>query len=434
MNWTIKSQRDGYLYKIWRKQTPWMLYNQMRHVHAHNRAGVPSDQPVIIAANHPTAFVDPVMIGRFVYPYLYNMTRGDIFRKYWARRIMNEINMFPVFRTRDGYTEADRNDGVFEFCIEKLINRRALTLFVEGMHHADKRINPLQKGIARIAFPAYAQHNLEDLVIIPIGCSYWYSDRVRDVAFFNVGTPIAIKDYSATYQTSPAAATKRLCDDITTALRSLAFHISDPDDDDLAEYLLELHRSDHPQAAFPHTTYNDLAFRGEKAVLDRLNQLDPAVKTDLGAKCDSYFNDLKKHNLTDGGLMNPQWMARPRILILLIGFVPFLFGWLGHAPVEALAAWVTNNKIKKREFKSSIYMGIEHFGGILWYQTWIILALIVWKPVLIGLALLWPLCGAWSLVWRDLWGDFTAAWRASRHPERTQLMAKRAVIRSIFEA
>jgi glycerol-3-phosphate O-acyltransferase / dihydroxyacetone phosphate acyltransferase len=430
MNWNLRHQSDGILYPLLERLTPWMLFNHFRQVHVYNRNVVPSDAPAIIAANHPTAFLDPVVIGSFAPPPLYNMTRGDIFRKPLMRKIFEHIDMFPVYRSRDGFTEADRNDGVFDFCVEKMRQHRVVTLFVEGMHHADKRIATIQKGFARIAFPAYERYQLDTLQIVPVGCSYWTSDQPRDVVYCNYGQPIFIRDYWELYQSQPAAAIKKLCDDIADRLRDLAFHIEDPQDDDLAELLLTLHRSDHAQTIWPHTRYTDTAFRGEKAVLDRLNALDSATKQALKGGAESYFNVLKKNNITDGGLMNPSWMRPVRTLWLILGFLPFVWGWLGHKPLEILAGWVTNNKIKKREFKSSIYLGIEHFGGLFWYFLWIIVGFVSMKPLWIALALLLPICGAWSLVYRDMAREWIEAWRAKRHPQREALLRQRATIQA----
>ena len=85
-------------------------------IHLHNRKGVPANKPVLIASNHPTAFIDPLFFCIFFDPPVYNMTRGDIFRKPFFRKLLEHCNMFPVYRQRDGYDKRDRNDEVFEYC------------------------------------------------------------------------------------------------------------------------------------------------------------------------------------------------------------------------------------------------------------------------------------------------------------------------------
>jgi hypothetical protein len=80
--------------------------------------------------------------------------------------------MFPVYRKKDGYGERDRNDEVFDYVKGKLLEGVAVNIFVEGEHHLDKRVLPMQKGIARIAFGTYQDHRLDDLQIVPVGCNY----------------------------------------------------------------------------------------------------------------------------------------------------------------------------------------------------------------------------------------------------------------------
>jgi glycerol-3-phosphate O-acyltransferase / dihydroxyacetone phosphate acyltransferase len=429
MKWSLRHQSEGILYTFFERFTPWMLINHCRSVHVHNRQAVATDAPVLIAANHPTAFVDPVVIGRYAHPPIYNMTRGDIFEKKRPRRILRAFNMFPVFRSRDGYTDQHRNDEVFDFCVEKMAQKRVVGMFVEGMHHADKRIGPIQKGLARIAFPAYEQHRLDDLQVLPVGVAYWYTDRPRDVVFCNFGQPLYLRDYWAEYQTAPAAATKRLCDDIRTALQRLAFHINDPADDDLAEYLLALHRSEHPIPIYPTTHYSNHFFLGEKAVLDRLNALPATEKQALRGRVEMYFKQLKINELTDFGLRNPQAASGLRGVGLLLGALPALLGCLGHLPLEYLAEWVTRTKIKKREFKSSIYLGVEHFGGLVWYGLWLLVSLFTFNPFWIALAGLLPVLGVFSLWYRDVLADFWSARKARRHALRSTLLAQRAELR-----
>ncbi|MBK6997471.1 MAG: hypothetical protein IPH31_22135 [Lewinellaceae bacterium] len=67
-------------------------------------------------------------------------------------------------------TKRDRNDEVFEYCQKKLVDGVAVNIFVEGEHHLDKRVLPLQKGIARIAFGTYENHPMEDFKL-----SRWFN-------------------------------------------------------------------------------------------------------------------------------------------------------------------------------------------------------------------------------------------------------------------
>ncbi len=367
MKFGLRHQSTGITYRYISQVSYAMYYGFFRKIYVHNRHGVPSDKPVLLAANHPTAFVDPMLLCSYLDPPIYNMTRGDIFQKPFFRKLMEEVNMFPVYRVRDGFAGRDRNDEVFDYCIDKLHNRRVVTIYVEGEHHLEKRVRPTQKGIARIAFAAYERHQLEDLQIIPAGCNYVWGDRPRDEVMVNIGEPIFVKNYWDDYQRDPSGTIQRLCSDIEKALKSVCYHIEKTSDDDLAEQLLTLHRGDNPEPVLPAVVYNNRRFQQEKAVLERLNALSEFEKTTLSERTERYFAALKKAELDDAAMMNPRWGNWLWLGFFLIGFLPALIGWLGSLPFVKLAKYMADTKAKKREFYSSVRIGVGFLTGIPYY-------------------------------------------------------------------
>ncbi|HRI58825.1 MAG TPA: 1-acyl-sn-glycerol-3-phosphate acyltransferase, partial [Saprospiraceae bacterium] len=340
MKFNLRYQSTGKIYPYIEPLSHLMYLGYFRKVHLHNIPGVPSDKPVLLAANHPTAFVDPILLCSYLEPPIYNMTRGDIFSKPFYRKLMESVNMFPVFRVRDGYNGRDRNDEVFDYCVDKLHHKRVVTIYVEGEHHLEKRVRPAQKGIARIAFAACERHGLDDLLIIPAGCNYVAGDRPRDETMVNIGEPIPVKNYWDDYQRDPASAIQRLCKDIENALKTVCYHIESEADDDLAEKLLTLHRSDHPTAPLPIVVYKDSRFANEKAVLDRLNALSENEKNALREKTERYFSELEKAGLDDAALMNPRWGNRIWVWFFIAGLLPWLTGYLSSWPLIRLSKYV----------------------------------------------------------------------------------------------
>lgn len=413
-----------------------MFYGYFRKVHLHNLSGVPSDKPVLLAANHPTAFVDPMLLCTFIEPPIYNMTRGDIFQKPFFRMLMESINMFPVYRMRDGYGSRDRNDEVFDYCIEKLHNKRVVTIYVEGEHHLGKRVRPPQKGIARIAFAAFERHQLNDLQIVPAGCNYVQGDCPRDVAMVNIGPPIFVRDYWDGYQRDAASAVQRLCNDIENALKSICYHIENPKDDALAEQLLALHRSERPQPPLPVVAHSSRRFFGEKAVLDRLNSSSENEKNNLREKAGRYFSALERAGLNDTALMNPQHGNWWWLLFFAAGLLPFLIGRISSWPLIWLARFVTRKKAKKREFLSSVHIGVGFLAGLPYYLLLFLVLLFTGRPLWIALGLMLPLLGWFAMLYREVWARWAAARRAAGHSEREEILKMRAQIpnfRAAFE-
>lgn len=400
-----------------------------RQIHVNNRQGVPPAKPVLLAVNHPTAFIDPILLVQYLEAPIYNMTRGDIFRKPLFRKMMESINMFPVFRRRDGYAGRDRNDEVFDWCVEKLRTGHTVTIYVEGEHHLEKRVRPVQKGIARIAFGAYEKHQQDDLQIVPVGCNYQYGDRPRDEAMVNIGQPIFVRDYWEAYQQNPAATIQKLCADIELTLKTtVCFHLDGPDDDVLAEQLLTLHRSEQPQPVLPIVHFDSQRFAQEKAVLDTLNALPEADKYALRERTARYFSALEKARLDDAALLKPQRGHGLWLLFFLLGLLPAFVGWASSWPVRALTYWVADSKVKKREFYGSVVLGMSFLGGLVYYLGGALVGLLVWGWLGLLVTLLLLVSAWFSIVYLEMWERFVAARRALASPDRAALMQLREAV------
>jgi glycerol-3-phosphate O-acyltransferase / dihydroxyacetone phosphate acyltransferase len=424
-------QSSGLLYNIFVQTTQLGLFAFLRKIHFHNIKGVPTDKPVILAVNHPTAFIDPLLLCGFLEPPIYNMTRGDIFEKPFWRKVLESCNMFPVFRAKDGYTDRNRNDEVFNFIFEKLTQRRVVTIYVEGEHHIDKRLRPIQKGIVRIAFGAMEQRGdlLHDLQIIPVGVNYVAGDQYRDEAMVNVGAPIMVRDYLEAYQENPNVATHKLSNAIRTGLKPLCFQLEHEGDDALAEQMLTLHRSEHSAAILPPQIGNNDRFLREKTVLDELNALTLEEKEGLKNRVNTHFNELKKYGLEDFALLQPKYGEWKWLLFIIIGFVPYLVGRIFALPFSYTAQKIADAKAKKREFYSSVLFGAAHTLGIIWYSLIIIIALISLKPLWIAFALLIPIISWFSVIYVDIWKRFYAVVKAQNHPQLDELIYQRCKIK-----
>lgn len=425
MKFKYRRQSTGKVYPYIAPISQLMYLGFFRKVYLNNIPAVQPDTPILLAANHPTAFVDPCLLCSYLHPPIYNMTRGDVFRKPFFRRLMESINMFPVYRVRDGYTGRERNDEVFDYCINQLHKRRVVTIYVEGEHHSDKHIRPVQKGIARIAFGALEKGPLPDLCIIPAGCNYLDGDAPRDVATVNIGAPILVRDYWEDYRKNPAGTISRLCKDIEQALKPVCYHIENPEDEATGLRLLALFQGDHPARLLPVVEHDTDRFARENALLDRLNTLAPDSKTELAAQLEEYFLALEKAGLRDEALQNPGHGGLFWWLFFLLGFIPFILGLISSWPLMRLAHGVAKSKVKKREFFTSVVLGTGFLGGLVYYPLLVLIALFTRSVSWISLALALPLLGWFFMFYREIWKRWWAAQRAIHHPDRARLLTLR---------
>ena len=124
--------------------------------------------------------------------------------------------------------------------------------------------------------------------------------------------------------------------------------------------------------------------------------------------------------------MQPQQGKWSSLLFLVLGFLPMLVGFVLSFPIQSLALYLANTKVKKREFRTSILVGIGVLGNFFYYLSLLLVGLILQSSLLILLAVLLP-----ALSWFSIyWSDRLSAWRAARrvlvHPERSRLLAMRS--------
>ena len=87
---------------------------------------IPKDKPVLFAANHQNAFMDPTVIGIKLKKPLYYMVRADIFKKKSVAKLLWSLNMMPIFRQRDGGNAVKKNEAVFDKCYDLLNEKKPI--------------------------------------------------------------------------------------------------------------------------------------------------------------------------------------------------------------------------------------------------------------------------------------------------------------------
>ncbi len=157
---------------------------------------IPKDKPVIFAANHQNAFMDPILISVSLTTPTAYLVRADIFKKKLIAKIFAAINMLPIYRERDGVNTKVANQGTFNECYDILSKNRPIIIFPEGNHGKYKNLRSIKKGFARIGKGAEVKYGDDiDVQVVPVGLNY--SDHVNMGAEFLLiyGQPIDLSHY-----------------------------------------------------------------------------------------------------------------------------------------------------------------------------------------------------------------------------------------------
>lgn len=126
--------------------------------------------PLLIAANHPNSFLDAIIVGTLFEAPVYSLARGDAFVGKVVNKILNSLNMLPVYRISEGLGNLENNYTTFDACQHLFKQNKIVLIFSEGRCINEWHLRTLKKGTARLALTAWL-HDIP-LKVLPLGINY----------------------------------------------------------------------------------------------------------------------------------------------------------------------------------------------------------------------------------------------------------------------
>lgn len=149
--------------------------------------------PLLLACNHPNSFLDAVILLTLFDRPVHSLTRGDVFKKPFFRRLLTSLNMLPVYRTSEGAENLNINYDTFDACKKVFKQNGIVLIFSEGKCINEWHLRPLKKGTARLAFSSWKENT--PLEILPVGINYSSFRRFGKNVFINFGEIISQQDF-----------------------------------------------------------------------------------------------------------------------------------------------------------------------------------------------------------------------------------------------
>lgn len=181
-------QKTGLLYKILKILSRFAIRIYCRKIVINKPEILKVDGPVLIAANHPNSFFDSIILDTLFKKSIWSLARGDVFRNPFHARLLNSLNILPVYRTSEGVENLSENYKTFEACIEKLKSNAIITIYSEGLCVNEWHLRNLKKGTARLAVKAWEEDI--PLKVLPVGINYSSFSKFGKNVFLNFGDPI----------------------------------------------------------------------------------------------------------------------------------------------------------------------------------------------------------------------------------------------------
>ncbi len=363
-------------YRIMRVLVRFAFKVYFRKMHIIGVDKIPKQGALLMAPNHPSAFMEACLLACFQPRSLYFLVRGDVFNNPRFLPFLRGTHQVPIFRAQDGFSNLRRNEETFRYCYATLGLKRTVVIFPERGTVWEKKLRPIQRGAAKIAFGAMDKHPGLDLKIIPVGVNFEDPRKFQSDVVVRFGDPIDARDYHVESAEVPQKAVQDLTGRIEDGLRELVHDVRNAEQEASFDMALELYRNTYYLDHFPIVEQDIKRFRDE-------NRLAKLIRSghhqDFLSKLDAYRANLEARGMSDDIVMlsrKPGW----KLLMSVLFSTPV---WVAGLVVSAWPA-LASRKITTAKMKDQAFVGpVQLSLGILLYLLVILLLLIV-LPMIFG--------------------------------------------------
>ena len=320
----------------------------------------------IFVSNHPSAFLDPIVIARLRKPVIFFMTRSDVFNKF-TKPLFWLAHMLPIYRQQDGGNSQEKNKKVFKKATQALACNRNLLVFGEGITDDifERRLKPIKKGAIRIGFTALEDLNWSvEIQIQGLGINYTNPGFLRSEVLIAGAEPIVLNDYKEAYLENPSRVISELNRVLELRMQGQITHLITDENVILHEQLMMLTRKGMNVHCFDHNLSLEERWQYSQNLAQALNENkyeNNAIWEHLKQVIQAYFAELAKNKLTEAELywfrIEKNWKQNQYLKMVL--WFPFFLLGLIHVALPYF--WVKRfvEKILKRPvFWSGAKMGM----------------------------------------------------------------------------
>lgn len=434
--------RQSFSYNIlfWLVRVGLKIYLSKRETYGNT--GQP--RPAIYTSNHQNALMDVLVIVTEVWDrQLSFIARSDIFKRKNVSRFLRSINMLPIFRLRDKVNIVEKNKDTFAEVIRRLEAGGTVKIFPEGNHDIPRRIRPLKKGFARMAFEMAEKTDFEtDLYIVPIGTYYESPQKTGTDVLVQYGEAIPVNKYETLYKSNKAKAIRTLTHDLREALKPLVIHIESEKYYETIEMLRKILRK-KIQAEHEFTETSLLRnFKSDQYIIAQCEheiQEDEASFKVYSNEVLEYKKGIEQYNLNDELLNKNKYAFGEILLKIILGIITFPIYF--YAIINSiLPYWILKkrflNRVKDPVFHATVKFAV---GLFLFPLMWVLqsVALMYYFGIWVALTYVFtmPLFLKLAIWWQRYWQITKAQYRynyLSSKPEVQQLKKMRTNIINNF--
>ncbi len=389
-------------------------------------SGIPDEGPMIIVANHPSTFMDPVVIGLQMKQRIFFLSKAEVFRSGIAKWILPKLNIIPIYRKQDDATQMHKNTETFEKCYEHLAKKGTIMIFPEGVSLTQRKLEKIKTGAARIALGAEAANGYKlGVKILTVGLNYSNPHEFQSDLFINMDKPIEVLDFAAQHKQDPFKAAHALTDLIRQRLEHHIINIFDQDTDRLVRNIETIYKSklvlEIEDPVLKSRPIKEQDFEMTKRIVDAVNYFrenQPLRVQRISSMADDYFTSLDRLHLKDHLLSN---FSRSRSVFLrttltlsyfILGFPFWLYGLVNNYLPYKLPYYITRAITKVKDWHGALFISSGIFTFIIFYslQIYLVHRLFHDPWITLGYFIFLPVTGFFAYAYHRKFSNVKGKW------------------------
>ena len=368
-------------YTLLKPIVDWCTRHSYRKVEVRGQENVPTDGPVILAANHCNTLMDAIVVLQAHKDTTVFGARADMFNNKLIAKIMFFLRILPMVRQRDGLRNVLKNVETQDIIVETLENDVRFCMYPEGRHRPEKSLLTLGKGIFRAALAANAKFGeTKPVYIVPVGIEYGDFFRYRSTVLLTYGKPLNVTEFIKGLNVeNDAQMMEPLRKELTSRMSELFTFIRDGEhlkEKWVLAKMIAVASDSKPYGSFGTSLYDSMMKNREiiasieKACAEHPEETEELLK-DV-AEFDKYRRK-DKISIYSFRRKNNRLNIMGKSLAALVGLPFFII-----SAALCLPMWVTEmivrSKIKDRAFKNTVSFGVKLGFGLVWFPILAVLA------------------------------------------------------------
>ncbi len=321
---------------------------------------IPIGKPMIFTPNHQNALMDALALGFSVDILFVFLARADIFKNPKIAAILYFLKILPIYRERDGNDFKQKSDEIFKRTVDIISDGAAMVILPEGNHSRLRRLRPLKKGFARMAFKTEESNNFElDIHIVPVGIDYDNFFKYRSSLIISFGKPVKLSEFTQLYKENQAIALNKIKERLSKQMAPLIPNIQSKDHYDTYNEIRVIYRNKMADKMRVKASDPKNRILLDKKIISEVEIFENDFKDDFNEFSNdvSDFVELRNKSGLTNKTVNNNGICTVSLIfgsLSLLGTLPiFIYGFLNNILPYWIPIWVTT-KFNDEQFRSSV--------------------------------------------------------------------------------